>query len=522
VWIDETIDPSDRNWKRMLDEMKTVVNTVQVFTNVDECHSYIRTMEKTRALVISSGSLGRDIVPKIHGLAQADAIYIFCGDRSRHTEWTQEWTKIKGVHTKLRPIREAIEATVKHISYNDIAISFVSPAQLQPTSHLDQLEPSFMYTQLFKNAFLAIEYDNESMVKFAAYCRDHYQSNLSELTVVNEFATAYEPNKAIWWYTRQSFLYRMLNHSLRCMEADIMVDMGFFIRDLHHRLDRLHREQLPGYRGKPFTVYRSQGLSTDDFQKMSQSRGGLISFNNFLSTSTDPSVTENFTALSEGQPDTVTVLFVMTIDPAVTNMPYANIKEESEFHGESEILFSMHSVFRIDSIDSLPDKSGTYRVQLKLTSDDDQQLRRLTDRFEEEIESTEGWHRVGQLLIRVNQLSKALEVFNHLLDLATSDTQRATYYFNIVLVYKNMGEYPKALSYYEKALAIDETALPVNHPSLATSYNNIGLVYDNMREYPKALSFLERALKIRKLSLGDGHPDTKSVMKSIERVKKQL
>jgi hypothetical protein len=237
VWIDGTIDLSDNNWQRMLDEMKAAVSTIKAFTCSDECHNYLRTMEKTRAFVISSGSLGRDIVPKIHGLTQVDAIYIFCDDISRHTVWTREWVKIKGVHTILRPIREAIEASVKHINYNDIAISFVSPGQLDSTNNLDQLEPSFMYTQLFKNAFLAIEYDNETKAKFVAYCRDYFRHNPSELMIVNEFATAYKPNKAIWWYTRQCFLYRMLNQSLRCMEADIMVGMSFFIRDLHQRLD---------------------------------------------------------------------------------------------------------------------------------------------------------------------------------------------------------------------------------------------------------------------------------------------
>jgi tetratricopeptide (TPR) repeat protein len=89
-------------------------------------------------------------------------------------------------------------------------------------------------------------------------------------------------------------------------------------------------------------------------------------------------------------------------------------------------------------------------------------------------------------------------------------------------VYSNLGEYPKALSFMERALAIRETALPANHPLLATSYSRIDLVYSNRGEYPKALSFLERALKIRKLALGDGHPHTKSVVTNIELVKKQL
>ena len=40
------------------------------------------------------------------------------------------------------------------------------------------------------------------------------------------------------------------------------------------------------------------------------------------------------------------------------------------------------------------------------------------------------------------------------------------------------AEYSKALSYYEKALEIRQKTLPANHPDLATSYNNIGLVYN--------------------------------------------
>jgi hypothetical protein len=200
------------------------------------------------------------------------------------------------------------------------------------------------------------------------------------------------------------------------MEADIIVDMSFFIRDLHQRIDTLHRKQLPSYRSKLFTVYRGQRLCTINFHSMQRSQGGLVSFNSFLSTSTDHSASENFTAMSMGKPGIVTVLFEINIDPCLTTVPYANIREESEIHDEMEILFSMHSVFRIEAIDSLPNDSGICRVQLKLTSDNDQQLRCLTGCFKEEIEGTEGWNRVGRLLVQVNQLGKAMEVFNELLN----------------------------------------------------------------------------------------------------------
>ena len=77
----------------------------------------------------------------------------------------------------------------------------------------------------------------------------------------------------------------MLNRALRALEEDTIINMGFFIHDLHQRIQELHRQQVGGYHEKTFTVYRGQGLSTTDFDKLQQPKGRLMSFNNFLSTS---------------------------------------------------------------------------------------------------------------------------------------------------------------------------------------------------------------------------------------------
>ncbi len=84
-----------------------------------------------------------------------------------------------------------------------------------------------------------------------------------------------------------------------------------------------------------------------------------------------------------------------------------------------------------------------------------------------------------------------------------------------------MGEYSKALSYYEKDLEIKQKTLPENHPDLALSYNNTGNVYYDMGEYSKALSYYERALDICQRSLPPDHPHLKGVKKSIEIVKEK-
>ncbi|CAF4339481.1 unnamed protein product, partial [Rotaria magnacalcarata] len=99
-----------------------------------------------------------------------------------------------------------------------------------------------------------------------------------------------------------------------------------------------------------FTVYRGQELSQQDFQNLCDSKGGLLSFNNFLSTSKEKEVAMNFVQDSPHEStDNVSVIFIMTIDPnkiSTSNTPFAMIDEHSAIPSEQEILFTMHTVFR--------------------------------------------------------------------------------------------------------------------------------------------------------------------------------
>ncbi|CAF4842487.1 unnamed protein product, partial [Rotaria sp. Silwood2] len=88
----------------------------------------------------------------------------------------------------------------------------------------------------------------------------------------------------------------------------------------------------------------------------------------------------------------------MTIDPTVSSTPFASIREVSYFQAEEEILFSMHSVFRIGEVRQIDQESPLYEVHLKLTSDDDEQLRQLTDYIRGEVAGS-GWYRMGKLLL---------------------------------------------------------------------------------------------------------------------------
>ncbi|CAF3733650.1 unnamed protein product [Adineta steineri] len=507
IWVDASIDQTNKDCQNTLAQLKNVVNDVNLCTESDQCIQVLNEVDKEQVFVIISGPLSQHLVPEIHGIPQLDEIYILCDNKSKHQEWTQNWAKVKGVHTNIDEICQALQLAIKQCDQDTIAVSFLA------------------------EILLDIKYDRKVIKDLAACCREIFNGNPTELQLIDEFERDYRPKRAIWWYTRECFTYKMLNQALRTMDADIIINMGFFLSDIHQQIQRLYEQQVSSYGGNSFVVYRGQGLMKPDFEKLQKVEGGLMSFNSFLSTSKNKKVSFEFAVRASLKPDTVGILFIMPIDPYIKSTPFASITELSYSEvQEEEILFSMHTVFRVNAIKQIGNKNQLYQVELQLTSDQDQQLRLLTDRIREEAGGSTGWHRLGNLLLVIGQFNKAEELYNlayvkneqgdygkaiwyheKVLEirqktLPSNHILLATSYNKIGNVYNNMREYSKALSSYAEALEIFKNTLPSIHPLLATSYNNIGIVYEKMGENSKAPSFYEKALEIKEKTLPSNHP----------------
>ncbi|CAF1475081.1 unnamed protein product [Adineta steineri] len=504
IWLDNNINDNNTDYNNTIKQLKCVVNNVNTLTDVEKCIEFIETITNNKVCMIVSGSLGKYIVPRVHNVPQVDTIFIFCNNHEWDKQWAKEWPKIKGVFTDITSICEALKQTAYQCEQNAISISFVAS-----NKELDQLDPSFMYTQILKEILLTINFEDKHFKEFIIYCREVYEDNENDSKNVNQLQATYKNNIPIWWYTWDAFLYRMLNQALRLMDVDIIIRMGFFINDLHRDIQRLHSVQLDSpASGRTFTVYRGQGLSKVDFTEMTETKGGLLSFNNFLSTSKNRDISLSFAHQAATNPDLVGVLFVISINPTDSTTPFASVSDVSYFHTEDEVLFSMHTVFRIEDIQPMDENNHLYQVNLTLTNDNDQDLRALTDRTRQEtFPDEEGWYRLGQLLIKMGQFTKAQEIYQVLLHQAINESDKANIYYQLGRIKYFQGQYQEALSFYEKALAIRELSLPSNHPDLGGSYNNIGLVYGGMGDYPKSLLSHEKALAIQQQSLPSNHPD---------------
>jgi tetratricopeptide (TPR) repeat protein len=508
IWLDSNIDETNNeDCRNSITKLRQVVNTVNTFTDPDECIDYITNIMTEKTFVIVSEAFSEIIIPIVQNIPQVISVYMFCRNKARGEQWTKDWPKVKGVFTNITPVCEALKQAAQDYDQNSVSISFVKTSDGTSNKNRDQLDSSFMYTQILKEILLTIDFEVVHLNEFLTYCREQFVGNTAELKNVDKLDKEYRIRQPIWWYTYNCFLYSMLNRALRTMEVELIIQMGFFVRDLHEHLLVLHTEQFGGHSHiTTFTVYRGQGLSQTDFDQLKKTQGGLLSFNNFLSTSKKCDVSLKFARRTISTSDLVGILFVMMIDPSIPSTPFANIRDVSAYQMEEEILFSMHSVFRIGQMKSIDGNNRLWQVDLLLTSDNDPELRALTDSMREGIfPHLKGWQRLGNLLIQLGQFNKAQQVCEVLLDQVSNEREKADTYHMLGLIKENQGEYATAITFYEKSIQINQKIVSPTDPSFATSYNNIGLVYSKMGDYSKAISYYEKALEIRQKTLPPNH-----------------
>lgn len=560
IWFDKNFDIKDEDYENKLEYLRSIVNEVRFCTTSEQCIEFIKDLSDEKAFIILSTALSEEIVSKLHAMPQVDTIYIDFEDKKKlwSNKENKKWPKIQyNNDTSIKTIYDSLKKVAHECDHDKIPMSFVPKESKE--DNLNELDPSFMYSILFKEIILEMNEDeNKSIEALINYCRQYHISE-SEL---DKFKHEYHDKNPIWWYTSEMFLYGMLNRALRTLDMEAMIKMSFFIRNLHRQLEELHHEQSNSFR-KGLVVYRGQALSESDFQHLLQTKGGLISFNNFLSTSEVKQVASRFLPVAlRKYADTVGVLFIMTINPSsvsASKTPFARIGDYSTFKEENEILFAMHTVFRIGEIKGTSENERLWEVQLTLTSDNDPQRAALTKRLKEEIHGN-GWYRIGQLMLKVGHFNQAEELYNELLNEASNDSVQAhiynmlgilknnqgeykdaallfeksvtlhrkflsnndpalsNIYNNLGLVHKHMGEYTKALEFFGKAHAINEATLPPDHPDLALTYCNIGSLYNDMGEYQKALEYYEKDLEITKKSLPSNHPNLATSYSNIGRL----
>ncbi|CAF1108164.1 unnamed protein product [Didymodactylos carnosus] len=219
--------------------------------------------------------------------------------------------------------------------------------------------------------------------------KNYYDGKNEELRVFDEFERDYTPSKAVRWYTRDTFLYRILNRALRQHNVEIVFLFGFFIRDLYRQL----KEEYEKFKAKKVTttVYRGQIMSLDEIQTIkAHSRYGFA-VNSFFSTSDNQSVSLDFLHRSSlsitDTPGLAKIMIEIELDTRQNrSRPFASIYHLSEFSNENEFLFmtgiNLRRVKVLFNQEDDDDKIYTMKLTLKddRTVKDDADFQNLSER----------------------------------------------------------------------------------------------------------------------------------------------
>jgi hypothetical protein len=234
-------------------QLRQIARTLRTYDEPEKCLQLFKEIKTEKIFLIVSGRLSEEILQQIGDHSQLAVVYIFCQESLTYEPLMAKYPKIKGIYTDKYTICEHLKMDAKQWE-NDLNTFQAIP--LVDDNHLSSEQILFIQNQLFKEYLLEIQYDKDSIHDLVDYCKNLYAENDKELEIIKQFEDDYNPNDALYWYTKDCFAYHMLNRAIRTKDIKILFQMGFFIRDINQKLQDIHSTTL---QRSTLTVYRGQG-----------------------------------------------------------------------------------------------------------------------------------------------------------------------------------------------------------------------------------------------------------------------
>ncbi|CAF3101930.1 unnamed protein product [Rotaria socialis] len=504
IWLDKSVNKSEENFHAQ-QILRGSIHRLLTFDDEERCLDYIDHLsDDDRIVMIVSGQLGQAIVPQIAYLRKIVSIYVYCMDKQANEKWAQHFSKVKGVVAQLDQLIHLIQSHQTQRQYTRIDESLVINVFKPKTQNYEQsstgLNGQFIHSQLLIDCLIRMVPTTNDKHDFTNVCKEHYKNSPVELSIVEEFDKQYSSQRALWWYTRECFIYRLLNKALRVQNIDILFLLRFFIRDIGQQLER--NKCL-----SPIRAYRAQQMSKDELEILKNSIGEFISMNSFISTSLNRQKARAFLYSTNLTDDMEKVFFEIDADPRLKNIKaFSKIISLSCFPEEEEVLFTVGSIFRLDNIQC--DSEGIWIIRMILCSDNDHQLQTVVQHMQNEL-GTEQTNTLvfGHVLRKMGKLDDAEKYYRFFLEqFSYDDSNLAHGYHALGLVANEKGDFGASLIWYNKSLEIFLRILKPNDPNIAVSHNSIAIVHQRNGDYIRALDSYEKALAIWKRVYGEDHP----------------
>lgn len=195
IWFDQYMDSKDNatdveTTKRLL---RKINDYVLLYSKVESCLDYIRSVPKEKIFLITTGSYAREHLEKIHHLKQVDSIFIFCFNRERYLYLKEKYSKIIDLFVEQDDLIASLTSNIELVTKQATAFGLFDGKQ-RSTRYLTRESASFLWFQLLTDVLknIALEdQQNLGMEEMLNHCQSYYRGNQSELNNIDSFRKTY-------------------------------------------------------------------------------------------------------------------------------------------------------------------------------------------------------------------------------------------------------------------------------------------------------------------------------------------
>ena len=403
---------------------------------------------------------------------------------------------MKGVFDKIsRLIEKFSEDQADRNKFEEIAsISVIN----HTSQSIEEHHAIHMWFLLYIEVLLRMHHKISDRKELVDLCRTVCQGNSFQLEILDEFESTYDSIRAIWWYTRESCLYRILNKALRHQDYSTLFAFRFFISDIAKEINIHYEKYLrTNTTRSAFVVYRGQAIHENELDMLKKNIGEYLSMNSFFSTSLKESIALKFIRSLPNEDHYEKILFQIQIDPTFQCKSFAHVKELSYCKNEDEVLIMLGALFHIQNLSHDPDKH-IWIAKLTLADENDFHLKDTFTHMKQKIGQETNLASLGKILFEMGEYDQVELCYEQMKYQAQLELSAAHSGLGKAALGKN--DFVKAAQAEEEALKIKSSILKKNHRDLAISYSRLGDIYCKQKDYPHALKYLKKAVKIQELA----------------------
>lgn len=539
IWFDPSTQSHD-DTEKVKQQLRLINDRLSFPYDFDECLRRIESITEEKILLITSGTKASQILPQIHSYNQIDSIFIFGPEKDLHESLLNQYQKLIGIYFRFDDLSKAIKDQIDLINKQIDSFYFFDQDEVL-LKELSQESAKFLWAQLFHSLVNYLPRNQHAKRQIIHLCKEYYNGNSKEVALINEFEQHYQPQDALRWYAKESFVKKLINKAFAVQDINFLYYFRFFLVDLNENLQQQNqRDKLLSSNEHILNVYRGVKLNKEEFDKIKQNHKKLLSCDGYLLTFRQKFRAIEFLKKPTKRTDLIPVLFHIQCDIKSLDK-HLNY---GELCNKNEILFDFNACFEIESIEehdslqiitmNLSNKGQQITndyIQLKQKQTEkmnipvifgrllcnlkeyDKARRFFQQFFNDSNDDDRAWveFNIGRVLGLKKDWSESRKYFDHAYDRMMNTKPPRTIDSAHVLnsigcLLANQGKYDEAFDFHQRALEIREKFYPSDHIDIAQSLYNIAIILDQQGKYDDSLDYYQTALKIQKQHYPSIHP----------------